>query len=80
MASEYLRELVIEHKPSRALRSSNHPLTLSICRVNTVLAERSFSHAEPAVWNSLPASVRESSKLSTFKANLKTHFFTLAYL
>jgi hypothetical protein len=76
----YLRELVVEHKPSRVLRSSHLPLTLSASRINTALAERSFRHAASSVWNALPANVRESSSVATFKTNLKTYLFTVAYL
>ena len=44
-------------------------------RLNTKFGERSFSHAGPASWNSLPADLRAISDCSCFKSKLKTCFF-----
>ena len=41
--------------------------------------ERSFGYIAPTVWNSLPADLRASPSLPTFKVNLKTHFFRQAF-
>ena len=41
--------------------------------------ERSFSYAEPKAWNDLPFALRELTDTCTFKRQLKTHLFTLAY-
>ena len=38
-----------------------------------------FAHAAPKLYNELPLSIRQSARLNVFKANLKTHFFKLAY-
>ena len=37
--------------------------------------ECSFGYIAPTVWNSLPAELRASPSLPTFKVNLKMHFF-----
>ena len=34
---------------------------------------------EPALWNSLPASLRAENSLSNFKSVLKTHLLKLGY-
>ena len=41
--------------------------------------ERSFSHAWPKAWNDLPFALQELTDTFTFKRQLKTHLFTLAY-
>lgn len=41
---------------------------------------RTFKYAASKIWNSLPDSLRFSNSLPTFKKNLKTYFFTKAYL
>ena len=38
-----------------------------------------FGYIVPTVWNSLPADLRASPSLPTFKVNLKTHFFRQAF-
>ena len=38
-----------------------------------------YRHSAPAVWNSLPKTVLDSSSLTLFKSRLKSHLFHLAY-
>ena len=38
-------------------------------------AGTSYSVAAPKLWNSLPANIRNSRSLDTFKKHLKTHYF-----
>jgi len=45
----------------------------------TDFAARGFRHSVPAVWNSLPKTVLDSSSLTVFKSRLKSHLFHLAY-
>ena len=40
---------------------------------------RSFSCAGPVLWNSLPESMRMADLLNSFKSQLKTHYFKIAY-
>ncbi|MEW8544984.1 MAG: reverse transcriptase family protein [Candidatus Thiodiazotropha sp.] len=56
---------------SRSLRSSVNG-TLSVPRSRTSLFDRSFSSSAPRLWNSLPSSVRNSTSLNSFKADLRT--------
>ena len=52
---------------------------LAIPKVCTAWGDRSFAHAGPYLWNELPMSVRNSCTLETFKTDLKSHLFKLAY-
>ena len=61
-APVYLSDLLRVYSPSRQLRSSSDSRTLRFPHIKTrTFGHRSFSHAAPSVWNSLPA--------------LKTHLF-----
>ena len=69
----YLSSSLCTYQPSRSLRSSTERL-LKIPKTNLkTFGERSFGHIAPTVWNSLPADLRASPSLPTFKANLKTY-------
>ena len=48
-------------------------------RIRTKFEERAFSHAGPAVWNSLPDELREAPTFNSFKRNLKTYLFSTAF-
>ena len=75
LAPQYLSDLLIEYKPTRALRSSSKNL-LVVPRVNTKrYGERAFSVTGPKLWNDLPQYLRDLSKLEHFKKKLKTYLF-----
>ena len=75
----YLSSVLCTYQPSRTLRSSSEKL-LKIPRVTLKSAgERSFRFAAPTAWNSLPNSLRNSSSISQFKSQLKTHLFCQAF-
>jgi len=40
---------------------------------------RTFSVAGPVMWNSVPAAVRHTDSLHSFKRRLKSHFFSLCF-
>ena len=63
---------------TRSLHSANANL-LSVPRVRTTFASRSFSVAAPIVWNSLPFGIRNSSSTYTFCRLLKIHCFQQAF-
>jgi hypothetical protein len=62
----------------QSLRSANSTGYL-IPQSRTKFGERAFSVSGPAIWNSLPSSLRSASSINIFKSHLKTNFFTLAY-
>ena len=75
----YLSSSLCTYQPSRSLRSSTKKL-LKVPKTNLkTFGERSFGYIAPTVWNSLPADLRASPSLPTFKVNLKTHFFRQAF-
>jgi len=68
----YLRNLLHMYQPSQCLRSaSQNFLSIPFCTTN--FGKRSFSFSAPTIWNELPAAIRESNTLDTFKHQLKTH-------
>ena len=72
----YLANSMSEYVPGRSLRSTG-TCTLSVPRTKTVIGARAFRSAAPSVWNRLPADIRNSSSLSTFRSRLRTLFFGL---
>ena len=61
------------------LRSDDQGL-LRISKTNCkTLSDRSFAHAAPQLWNSLPLNVRNCDSISVFKKHLKTFLFRKAF-
>ncbi|XP_072556731.1 uncharacterized protein [Paramormyrops kingsleyae] len=80
LAPSYLTDLLHHHTPSRSLRSSSSNLLSLPCRTKLrTWGDRAFSIAAPTLWNSLPKSLRDCSDLPTFKKELKTHLFKIAF-
>jgi len=42
----------------------------------TDFGRRAFSSAAPQIWNHIPAAIKVSPSLDSFKRHLKTHYFT----
>ena len=79
LAPVYIREMLTLYEPSRSLRSSGKNL-LQVPKSNQIFyGNRSFYVAGPKLWNSLPQEMRLVMKLDSFKRQLKTHLFKLAY-
>ena len=79
LAPGYIRDLLHVYRPARQLRSSARNL-LSVPTIKlATYGQRSFSHAAPMLWNSLPDSLRHCATLSSFKLNIKTYLFKQAY-
>ena len=47
----------------------------SVPRYNLEFGLRAFQISAPKIWNLLPASIRNSPSLPTFRRHLKTHYF-----
>ena len=79
LAPAYLSELIKLYAPESNLRSGmKNRLIESRTRLVT-LGNRAFYKAGPTLRNKLPTHITSSPTLSSFKQNLKTHFFTHAY-
>jgi len=48
-------------------------------RLRTKFGERAFSFAGPHTWNQLSTSLRATPHLNSFKKQLKTHLFNIAF-
>ena len=78
-APSYLSSALSPRHVPRALRSSHAPL-LNIPRSSLCsMGDCSFSICAPKLWNALPAEIRSSPSLTTFKRLLKTHLFNIAF-
>jgi len=72
----YISSLLQPHQPGHSgLRSADEQL-LHEPSANTNFGARAFRCAAPAIWNSIPLSVRSSPSIASFKRNLKTRFFS----
>ena len=78
-ASLYLSELLHFYTPSRPLRSASRSL-LDVPRPRDSKTKRyghrAFGYVAPSLWNVLPRGIRESDSIQSFKASLKTQFFS----
>jgi len=54
LAPDYIKELLVEYKPSRSLRSSTQNL-LAVPPTRSKTGIRAFQVAAPKLWNSMPA-------------------------
>ena len=72
-----LHSLLTRARQPRQLLSFNSNL-LFVPSVKTNVGTRAFSVAAPTLWNSLPVSVQSVGN-RTFRHELKTHLFKLAY-
>jgi len=74
----YLRSSLHACHSTRSLRLSNTNL-LSAPFVGTSFGARSFSVADPKIWNSLPLSLRTCTSPDTFRRHIKTHYCQQAF-
>ena len=78
-APAYLCSLLSMYEPPRSLRSQDKNL-LIVPKVKTVqYGSKSFAYAGAMTWNSLPQSLRDCCDFETFRSNLKTHLFKIAF-
>ena len=77
----YISDLISPYSPTRSLRSSDKFLLNAPKKGSKTFGDRSFVHAAPATWNSLPLDLRGLVNRSetSFKTQLKT-FLMRSYL
>ena len=78
-APGYLSDLIVAPRSVRSLRLTTHNVLASPRTKLKTYGDRAFSAAAPAVWNSLPPELRAATSCSSFKTQLKTHLFNLAF-
>jgi len=71
----YLSELLQQYEPTWTLRSSAS-FQLSVPRYNLEFGSHAFWISAPKIWNLLPASIRNSPSLPTFRQHLKHIIFS----
>lgn len=75
IAPSYLSDLLVKYQPVRSLRSVQKDLYVVPCISTKYYGKRSFEHAAPELWNSIPNNVRHAISIKGFKASLKTYLF-----
>ena len=79
LAPAYMSDLVSPRLSTKSLRSSTKSLLVTPKTRTKMYGDRAFSAIAPRLWNELPLSLREETKLVTFKRNLKTYLFKKVY-
>ena len=81
MTLSYIIDLIHTNTNTRYLLRSNEGVLLKHPseKMKKSFDDRSFSVAAPTLWNALPVSLRSIKCISTFKSNLKTYLFKLAF-
>ena len=74
----YLASLLHFSNIPRQLRSSTSQ-QLSIPRTKLNRGKRAFSVAAPMIWNELPTTLKSCESLASFRKNLKTYLFKIAF-
>ena len=77
LSPPYISELItVKPKSTYGLRSNISTLLLPPTqKMLPTLGARSFAAAAPALWNKLPAHIRNVASLNSFKKSIKTFFF-----
>ena len=80
LAPQYLRSLISIKTSCCNLRGSNTLLlAMPSVKSKATLDDREFAVAAPSSWNSLPCELRSITCVTSFKTQLKTYLFSLAY-
>lgn len=78
-APAYISDLTHPYRTSRSLRSSDQGLLVVPRTRLKTKGDRAFEAVAPRLWNELPRDIRASPSVDTFKGQLKTHLFRLAF-
>lgn len=78
LAPSYLCNLLSIRIPTRQTRSAAKFL-LDEPTGRISVGDRAFSVCAPKLWNVLPEDLKYCANVKTFKSNLKTHLFKIAY-
>ena len=80
-APTYIHQLIrLKPQSNYNLRSNTKHLVLDLpTKTMKTTGDRAFFAAAPTLWNAPPDELRALGNLKTFMAQLKTHYFRLAY-
>ena len=79
LAPSYLSDCVPRYVPGRPLRSSDADLLEVPTMHYKKYGKAAFCFYGPTAWNKLPLYLRQAPSVDIFKAQFKTHLFTLAF-
>lgn len=79
-APAYICDLLHPYVASRSLRSSNQELLVVPRTRLKTKGDRAFQTVAPYLWNALPRELRAAASVDSFKAQLKTHLFSQAFV
>ena len=79
MSPQYIRDMLIDHRPSRQLRSSSLSLLQEPRSKLKSAGDRAFSIFAPRLWNNTDITIRQSISVESFKVKLKTSMFKQVY-
>jgi hypothetical protein len=79
LAPPYLKDCLSKYVPNRSLRSASANLLDVPDMTYKKYGKAAFCFYGPTAWNQLPAHLRQASSVDSFKAQLKTYLFTLAF-
>jgi hypothetical protein len=78
-APSYLKALIIPYVQNHYNLRSNTNKNYCVDSTNKRYGDRAFSNKGPSLWNELPMPLKMCKTLKSFKDNLKTHLFKIAY-
>ena len=79
LAPLYLSEFLSKYVPNRPLRSATSGLLDFPKMSYKKYGKAAFCFYGPTAWNKLPVHLRQAPSVDSFKAQLKTYFYTLAF-
>ena len=81
LAPKYISDLINVKPISKYSLRSNNELLLKPPSQKTLptLGDRAFAAAAPKLWNLLPNKLKDTNSINTFKKELKTYLFRLAF-
>jgi hypothetical protein len=79
VSPQYVKDMFTTYTPARALRSSEDPWKLEVPRSGRLKRDRCVQVLGAKLWNTLPASLRGQESVQSFKRQLKTTLFRIAY-
>jgi hypothetical protein len=79
-APHYPTSLLTPYVPSKALRSGQAYMPLTVPRTTSLAGDRAFATFGPKMWNTLPDTIKSSTSVELFKRRLKTHLFSETYV
>ena len=78
-APSYLKDLITPYFQNHYNLRSNTKKNYCVDPTNLRYGDRAFSNKGPSLWNDLPLPLKMCQTVKSFKDNLKTHLFKIAY-